>query len=286
MAERTVVCVLGMHRSGTSLVTRMLNLLGVYLGPEEKLMHPGPDNPVGFWEHEEFVAMNKEILSRYGGSWDEPPDFQPGWESSPRLSDLRGAALELVAREFGRSELWGWKDPRNSVTLPFWQLLVPGMRYVVCVRNPLDVARSLAHRDGFSPEKAGNLWVAHVEASLMNTAGQDRLILFYEDVMTDWPEELSRLSSLMGEPDAAAFDHVRTAVWGEVHEELHHHRASTWDVVTGPELPVRAKALHLVLREGLEGPGIEEFSRSSRSARRALRAARALVGTEPARQSV
>jgi hypothetical protein len=285
MAERTVVCVLGMHRSGTSLVTRMLNLLGVDLGPEEKLLHPGPDNPLGFWEHEEFVALNKKILSDLGGNWHDPPAFERGWEASPQLSDTRGAALELVAREFGSSELWGWKDPRTSLTLPFWQQLIPGMRYVVCVRNPLDVARSLGRRDDFSAEKSGNLWASYVEASLRHTAGQDRLILFYEDVMTDWPEELARLSRLMGEPDAAAFDHVRTAVWGEVHEELRHHRASTRDVVMDPELPARAKALHLVLREGAEGTGIEEFSRSSRSARRALRAARALVGAEPVRQS-
>jgi hypothetical protein len=285
-----VVAVVGMHRSGTSLVTRILNLLGVELGPEARLMHPGPDNPLGFWEHEEIVELNDEVMGLLGGSWHEPPAFEPGWETSPALSGLRGAALEVIRREFGRSELWGWKDPRACLTLPFWQLLIPKMRYVLCLRNPVDVARSLAQRDGFPVEKSGRLWVDHVEASLRHTAGEDRLILFYEDVMADWPGALARLSGFVGEPQAAGFEHLRTAVWEVVRQELHHHRSSTLEVVNHPELPDSAKALHLLLRghvgeaEGLPDirdearTGMEIFGGSGRAARRALRAARALLG--------
>jgi hypothetical protein len=243
-----VLCVLGMHRSGTSLVTRILNLLGVDLGPEERLLQPGPDNPLGFWEHEAFVELNEVILGLLGGSWHEPPAFEPGWEVSPALTGLRGEALEMVQREFGRSELWGWKDPRACLTLPFWQLLIP-MRYVICLRNPVDVARSLARRDGFPVEKSGRLWVDHVDASLRHTAGEDRLIMFYEDVMADWPRALARLSGFIGEPEAAGFEHLRTAVWGVVREDLRHHRSSTLDVVNDPELADSAKGLYLRLRD-------------------------------------
>jgi hypothetical protein len=279
MTERTVV-VLGMHRSGTSLVTRILNLLGVELGPEARLMHPGPDNPVGFWEHGEFVALNKKILSQLGGNWHEPPVFEPGWEVSPGLSDLRGAALELIDREFGSAEIWGWKDPRTSLTVSFWQRLVPGMSYVICLRNPLDVAQSLSRRDGFSAAKAGRLWVTYVEASLRGTADRDPLIMFYEDVMADWPRELARLSAFIGEPEAAAFEHLQTAVWTAVHEELHHHRSSTREVVADPELPTQAKALHVVLRgyvdlvggRGDVRPEIQEAMSGLRSSRRDRRA--------------
>jgi hypothetical protein len=218
------------------------------LGPEGQLLGPGPDNPLGFWEHAEFVDLNDEILRLLGGNWHEPPTFEPGWERSQALSGLRGAAVETIRRDFGRSELWGWKDPRACLTLPFWQLLIPGMRYVICLRNPVDVARSLASRDGFSAEKAGRLWLDHVEASLRHTDGEDRLILFYEDVMADWPGALARLSGFIGEPEAAGFEHLRTAVWDTVRQDLHHHRSSTRDVVDHPELPEPAKALHLLLR--------------------------------------
>ncbi|MGH2682625.1 MAG: sulfotransferase family protein [Actinomycetota bacterium] len=295
MDERTAVCVLGMHRSGTSLITRILNLLGVDLGAEERLLEAGPDNPLGFWEHHEIVQLNEEILALLGGSWHEPPALDPGWERSPALSGLRGAALEVIRREFGRSDLWGWKDPRTCLTLPFWQLLVPGMRYVLCLRNPVDVARSLGRRDGFTVEKAGRLWVDHVERSVRRTAGEDRLILFYEDVMSDWPGALARLSGFLGEHEAAGFEHLRTAVWEVVREDLQHHRSSTLDVVDDPELPDSAKALHLVLRAhvpGAEGssdvrsealaalrPAVKTFAASSRSARHAVHAAEAALAS-------
>ena len=70
----TVVCVLGMHRSGTSVVSRMLNLLGVYLGPEQAMCPAGHDNRKGYWEHQGLVMLNDAVLARYGGRWDLPPD--------------------------------------------------------------------------------------------------------------------------------------------------------------------------------------------------------------------
>lgn len=122
-----VVCVLGMHRSGTSLITRVTNLLGVYLGREDLLLEPKADNPTGFWEHQLVKDLNEEILSRFGGSWHEPPEFPAGWESSPALGDLRQRARKLMEGEFGSQPLWGWKDPRTCLTLPLWQRVLPPM---------------------------------------------------------------------------------------------------------------------------------------------------------------
>ena len=63
-AQRGTVCIAGMHRSGTSLVARLLNLTGVYLGPEERMIPPKPDNPTGFWENLDFVHLNDQILTK------------------------------------------------------------------------------------------------------------------------------------------------------------------------------------------------------------------------------
>src|SRR5258706_8380174 len=72
--DQDIICVLGMHRSGTSLLARILNLLGVDLGPAEVLTtEPIAHNPKGYWEHHEITAISDAILKRYGGSWDEPP---------------------------------------------------------------------------------------------------------------------------------------------------------------------------------------------------------------------
>ena len=73
LKKRTVACITGAHRSGTSMVARLLHACGLDLGPESDLMPPAPDNPDGFWENLSFVAMNDELLNELGGAWDWPP---------------------------------------------------------------------------------------------------------------------------------------------------------------------------------------------------------------------
>ena len=91
-----IICVLGMHRSGTSVATRVLNLLGVFLGAGDNLLSAGPDNPKGFWEYQPIVDLNVEILERLGGKWHEPPAFPAGWETAAEFADLRKKARALV----------------------------------------------------------------------------------------------------------------------------------------------------------------------------------------------
>ncbi len=71
-----VVCVLGMHRSGTSLTTRVLNLLGVYLGSDDSTLASDRLNAKGYWEHESILEINDELLARFDGSWHAPPVFR------------------------------------------------------------------------------------------------------------------------------------------------------------------------------------------------------------------
>src|SRR5262249_58583966 len=66
-------CVVGMPRAGTSLVTQLLHSCGLYLGHDDDLMPPGPDNAEGFWENTRFVSMNDEVLNALCDGWDSPP---------------------------------------------------------------------------------------------------------------------------------------------------------------------------------------------------------------------
>ena len=153
--NQDIICVLGMHRSGTSLSTRLLNLIGVDLGSAEELTtEPAAYNPKGYWEHNVPTSISDAILHRYGGSWDKPPLLPPGWETAAAIDDLREHAQQLVQDQFAELQLWGWKDPRSCLTLPFWQRLLPDMRYIICLRNPVDVACSLEHRDSIAAEKS------------------------------------------------------------------------------------------------------------------------------------
>src|SRR5579884_3426223 len=111
------VIVLGMHRSGTSAVTRVVNLLGLSLGREDDLYHAA-DNP-DHWESSALIEANDSILQKLGGRWDAPPNLQEGWESSDlmrgEMSRLRNTFLHVYPEDG-----WVWKDPRTCLTLPLW----------------------------------------------------------------------------------------------------------------------------------------------------------------------
>ena len=210
----TVVCVLGVSRAGTSLTARILNQAGVYLGAEDELLGgelhhlagEGEDvvarareaNPEGFWEHYRLMRLNERILQACGGSWREPPALEPGWENSASLDDLRDEAQALIAESFDGHALWGWKDPRNSLTLPFWQRLLPEMRHVICVRHPLEVAESLRRRDGIELDAGIEQWIRYMAAALVNTSGLRRLFVNYEDYFRNPGALGARLGEFIG----------------------------------------------------------------------------------------
>jgi hypothetical protein len=245
----TVVCIVGMHRSGTSLVARMLNLLGVHLGPDEFVLRTGDDNPKGYWEHRLFVEVNETILARFGGSWDAPPAFPADWPRSSRLGDLRDKARALMQASFAGRPLWGWKDPRTCLTLPFWQDLIGPMRYVMCVRNPRGVAASLARRNAMRVEDADRLWLAHTEASLAGTVDQPRLFVFYEDLLDSWPEELRRMAAFVGRPERAEEPGVRDAVRAFLDVELCHDRSTLADLVGDERISRPTKDLYVTVKD-------------------------------------
>jgi hypothetical protein len=269
-----VLCILGAHRSGTSLVSRMLNLLGVHLGPGHSVWQAGDDNPKGYWEHQPLARLNDEILARFGGRWDQPPAFPSGWPRDPRIADLRERARQLLDGDFADAPLWGWKDPRTCFTLPFWQDLIGPMRYVLCIRNPCAMVASLNRHRQISPEWAERLWLTHVQASLAHTSGQPRMFVFYEDILHDWIPELRRMAAFIGHPERADDPCVREAVAEFAEQEMCHYRMSIEDLVGDPRISFSTKALYLGVRGHAprDVPGDDEArpDRVSRSVHKAL----------------
>src|SRR5687767_5877934 len=118
-----------MHRSGTSAVTRVINLLGVPIGRADKLMPVQADNPAGFWEHLALMDVNDAVLERLGGRWDAPP---PRPVSPINVDDLRETArAEFYATYDGTR--WVFKDPRVSLLLPFWRSVLDDSRSVAVI---------------------------------------------------------------------------------------------------------------------------------------------------------
>lgn len=140
------ICIAGMHRSGTSMVADLLRQCGLYFGLDSHFIPATSDNPRGYVENERFVSLNDEILIRCGGSWGNPPAVPDQWDEEDTIHQK---ALDLV-KDFASVAHWGWKDPRNSLTLPFWRSITPEMKVIVCIRHPVEVARSLSVSNSFT----------------------------------------------------------------------------------------------------------------------------------------
>ena len=254
------ICVLGAHRSGTSLTARVIQLLGVYLGTEEELMEPAEgNNPAGFWEHREIADLNEDILATLGQAprqrWRWPAALADGWQHDPRLDGHREAARSILERSFAGRPLWGWKDPRTCLTLPFWQDALDDAtgvesrpRYVICVRHPLDVAASLQGRDGMEMDEALTLWARYASDALAYTRGRPRLVVSYESFFPGWEEQARRLAEFAGltPPSRAQLE----AIAAHIDESLRHHHEGEG----AGELPASCASLYEELTEFAQAP--------------------------------
>ena len=182
------------------MLAKLLHNCGLYLGPENQLMPAQADNPDGFWEHLGFVALNDELLNKLGGAWDLPPKPNETFEH-PRLDPLRMKA-RLLIEGFASASAWGWKDPRNSLTLPFWQGLLPKLKTVIIVRNPLEVAYSMRERNGTSYSFGLRLWEIYNRRVIETASKQERLVTHYDLFFEDAASELRRIARFVGLPDA------------------------------------------------------------------------------------
>ncbi|MEM7585726.1 MAG: sulfotransferase [Acidobacteriota bacterium] len=156
---RPPVIILGMHRSGTSLLARLLEKQGLFVGWKLAANH----------EASYFNKRNSWLLASAGGRWDTPAAFDHVLDDHAGLAlatdYLRQGLSALPIVEFlgprrylsyrsllAVREPWGWKDPRTTVTLPIWLALFPEARLVHMVRNGVDVAQSLTKRQGAGRE--------------------------------------------------------------------------------------------------------------------------------------
>ena len=182
------------------MLTRLLHAGGLYLGTKSELMPAQADNPDGFWEHLGFDALNDELLSELGGAWDVPPKADEDFKH-PRLDPLRMKA-RLLIEGFDSSTAWGWKDPRNSLTLPFWQDLLPGLKTLIIVRNPLEVAYSMRERNGTSYAFGLRLWEIYNRRLIEAADTGDRLFTHYDLFFENAKKELRRIANFVGLPPA------------------------------------------------------------------------------------
>jgi hypothetical protein len=160
-AARQPVILLGMHRSGTAMIARLLDALGLFQGAELQEDHEST------W----FLELNDLMLRRINAAWDDPGPMVGFLEnrdafdltrrcleddiSSSRSREFLGPSREFLGKKWSlksggllaHDRPWGWKDPRTLFTLPLWLDLFPDAKLLYIVRNGADVASSLKVRE-------------------------------------------------------------------------------------------------------------------------------------------
>lgn len=165
--KQSVLVVTGHPRSGTSFTASLLQSAGLHIG--QKLMAPGHGNIKGFFEDLDIVGFHEAILQSQGihpVGWTEEEDI-------PVDALFADTAKELVANN-AAFPLWGWKDPRTTLFLDFWEQLLPNANFLLLYRAPWEVADSIYRRGdemfGEAPELALKIWIHY----------NQRLLQFYD----------------------------------------------------------------------------------------------------------
>ena len=198
--QNKAILVLGMHRSGTSALTRVFNLLGADL--PGNIMGPGVGNDTGHWESTDIANIHDEMLHAAGSSWHDWRKITPDWMESSLAEAARERLLAVIKRDFHQSPLFAVKDPRVCRFVPLWLDVLKRFGAnavpILPVRSPLEVAASLRRRDGFPLTKSYLLWLRHVLDAERATRHLARAIVTYDLLMDDWRAVAARISEITG----------------------------------------------------------------------------------------
>ncbi|HEX7236088.1 MAG TPA: sulfotransferase [Gammaproteobacteria bacterium] len=238
LLEASPIVVIGMHRSGTRLLVEILDKLGVFMGADRQA-----DS-----ESVAFMLINESILHQCGAFWSEPMSAHFLLAQPDAVEPLAAMAKDALAAqlasyagpygrhlESGQKDLppFGWKDPRNTFTLPVWKRVFPNLRTIHIVRHGVDVAASLARRHGdalraatgepvpsaltvirdhalgvlssrrgWTLAEALTMWEQYVEKARQESAtlGERALEIRYEDLLARPGELIATIATFCGVP--------------------------------------------------------------------------------------
>jgi len=192
------IIVLGMHRSGTSIVTRMVNMMGAYFGPEGSMLDLTQDNPKGYWERKDVLNYNIFLLKLHDVDW---TGYNPAnWPLPHHPKDVPPALWDRIKTliiNMDAHRPWVMKDPRLCLTLPYWKKLLEVPVCVIVHRDPLEIAQSLTRiRHTYMPmphERGIALWEFYTAALLTASAELPRLFVSHADFLHDPVSATARL---------------------------------------------------------------------------------------------
>lgn len=230
------ILVLGMHRSGTSACTRVLNLLGCAL--PNQLVGEGEGNETGHWESTEVLSLNEEMLESVGSSHDDWGPMNADWRTSAIRSQMVLRASKVLADHAKLGPLFAIKDPRMCRIADVWLEAAIEARVeplvILMLRNPVEVAASLEARDLMATGYGELLWLRHVLDAEFYTRGRTRVICRYDQLLNNWQGLIAKIKSEL----LVAFPRNSPKIQAEIGQFLsqshRHHTADPALVIDDP----------------------------------------------------
>jgi hypothetical protein len=182
----TIIFIIGMGRSGTSALTRLINIMGINIG--QNLMPAHITNEKGFWEDLDIVILNDKILNIYNSTWFTVAPLPANWQNYSQIELLETEANNILTTVYANHAYSVIKDPRMCRLMPFWLPLLKrsgfNAKFIYNLRNPLEVAESLKKRDNLSLLHALALWLDHNLNAEYDTRNYPRVFVTYDAVMS------------------------------------------------------------------------------------------------------
>jgi len=182
------ILILGMHRSGTSAITRLIASMGAHVAPEHLLLPASHDNPKGFFERTDVLALNRAILASQNCNWYQVSGFDSTRPLPPELEKPMRACVQQLENHAP----FVVKDPRFCLTLPYWlPFFSTPPTLVLAVRHPAAIAHSLQRRNDMPPEHGLALWEQYITHALHHLRGLNVVRCDFDSLLSD-PENTAR----------------------------------------------------------------------------------------------
>lgn len=191
ITKLTDLAIIGMHRSGTSMISGIIENLGIHLGTY--ILGSNDSNPTGHFEDQEFIELNDKILNSNGYSWDNVPDSLDQLIITDELEE----EIKAFIKRKSINMFWGWKDPRTCITFYIFSKLLKNQKIIIIERDNNKVIHSLQKRNGFSFEIAESITNAYNNYVNEIKNNENFLLLNYNDFINEPEININKITSFL-----------------------------------------------------------------------------------------